>query len=424
MAPVNMIRAICIEKGSSSQNPSPHASMQRMKEARPTVIPSTRTISVRSQAMVKVPGTQRCVHSVSRVAARENAAWIGMRAARYQMGSGRATRPPAAAARSRRVQREGSGRRMRGMNAEGAVIGSGRAGLPGIPAYLTSVFELGRRSLKPALPALAFLYFYRLGMGAYMALSDYSFPQGKDALGAFGPQLAIIASFLPLLVLIYTPFLPLQDSLLRGQAMSFLAAIRRVLEESVDFMLSGIVQALVLFVPFVVIGGVAGVLLPAGGGETNSPRMIFLALTMLAILGWTVLATFFMMFATPAVVLEGEGPVQSLRTSAHLASRNLGGILGRLLAFAFLMTFAYVVATIPASILGAVERTAEVTSAPIKIASVIWTSAVDTLFFPFWIAALMVLYRSLRPAAEIRSQAPVELGEEYRPASAVRAPFE
>ena len=38
---------------------------------------------------------------------------------------------------------------------------------------------------------------------------------------AFGPQLAIIASFLPLLVLIYTPFLPLQDSLLRGQAMSF-----------------------------------------------------------------------------------------------------------------------------------------------------------------------------------------------------------
>ena len=54
----------------------------------------------------------------------------------------------------------------------------------------------------------------------------------------------------------------------------------------------------------------------------------------------------------------------------------------------------------------------------------IWTSAVDTLFFPFWIAALMVLYRSLRPAAEIRSQAPVELGEEYRPASAVRAPFE
>ena len=116
--------------------------------------------------------------------------------------------------------------------------------------------------------------------------------------------------------------------------------------------------------------------------------------------------------------------MQSLRTSAHLASRNLGGILGRLLAFAFLMTFAYVVATIPASILGAVERTAEVTSAPIKIASVIWTSAVDTLFFPFWIAALMVLYRSLRPAAEIRSQAPVELGEEYRPASAVRAPFE
>jgi hypothetical protein len=312
------------------------------------------------------------------------------------------------------------------MNSEAAAIGTARGGLPSFPAYLTSVIDLGRRSLRPALPALGFLYFYRLGIGAYMALSDYSFPQGKDALGAFGPQLAVIASFLPLLVLVYTPFLPLQDSLLRGQAMSFLSAIRRVLEKSVDFMLSGIVQALVLFVPFVLICGVAGALLPSGdSGGMNSPRMIFLAFTLLALFGWTILATFFMMFATPAVVLDGEGPVPSLRTSMQLVSRNLGGILGRLLALAFLMVVAYIVATIPASILGAVERTAEVTSVPLKIAGVIWTSAVDTLFFPFWFAALMVLYRSLRPAAsETRAQAPIELGDEYRPATAARAPFE
>jgi len=312
---------------------------------------------------------------------------------------------------------------MREMNAD---ANAARAGLPSFPAYLSSVIDLGRRSLKPALPALGFLYFYRLGMGAYMALSGYSFPQGKDALGAYGPQLAVIASFLPLLVLIYTPFLPLQDSLLRGQAMSFLSAIRRTLEESVDFLLSGIVQALVLFVPFVLICVVAGALLPSGdSGAVNSSRMIFLAFTLLAVFGWTMLATFFMMFATPAVVLDGEGPVQSLRTSVQLVSRNLGGILGRLLAFVFLATVAYVFATFPASILGAVERTAEVTSVPIKIAGVVWTSAADTLFFPFWVAALMVLYRSMRPAAgETRAQAPIELGDEYRPATAARAPFE
>ena len=140
--------------------------------------------------------------------------------------------------------------------------------------------------------------------------------------------------------------------------------------------------------------------------------MLFLAFTLLAVFGWTVLATFFMMFATPAVVLDGEGPVQSLRTSVQLVSRNLGGVLGRLLAFAFLATVAYIVATIPAAILGAVERTSEVTSVPIKIAGVIWTSAADTLFFPFWIAALMVLYRSMRrPAAEAGAQAPIELGD-------------
>ncbi len=313
---------------------------------------------------------------------------------------------------------------MRAMSAEASARGTSSAGLPGVPAYLTSVYELGRRSLRPALPALAFLYFYRLGMGAYVALTDDVFPQGKDALGAFGPQIAIIASLLPLIVLIYTPFLPLQDGLLRGQAMSFLAAIRRVLEESVNFMFSGIAQALILTVPLVFIAGVGGALLPSGGGAASSARMVVFAFTMLAILGWSLLASFLMMFATPAVVLDGEGPVQSLRTSVRLVWRNLGPILGRLLVFALLGTFAYVLVTIPASILSTVERTAEMTSVPIKIAGVVWTSAVDTLFFPFWVAALMVLYRSLQPAAaDTRAQAPVALDDEYRPAAA-RAPFE
>ena len=346
-----------------------------------------------------------------------------MEAARYQMSSARATR------RARYAR--GDGNAMAGgvecavMNAEVAAIVPARAGLPSLPAFLSSVYELGRRSLRPALPALALLYFYRLGMGAYMALSDYSYPQGLDALGAIGPQVAIIASFLPLLLLIYTPFLPLQDGLLRGHPMGFLDAIRRVLEESLDFMLSGVVQVLVLFVPFALIAALAGLMVPDGGGDSGSPRVLFMLVILLTGLAWILLVSLFMMFATPAVVLDDEGPVQSLRTSFHFVSRNLGGILGRLLAFAFLGTVAYIVATMPASILSAVERISGVPSAPIKIAAVIWTSAVDTLFFPFWVAALMVLYRALRPsAAGTRAQAPIELDDEYRPATPARAPFE
>ena len=92
MLPVNMTRHICIEKGKSSQKPSPHAPTHVRNGARPTVTPRASTISVRSQAIVKVPGTKRRVQSVSRVAARENAAWVAMAAGRYQMGSMMATR--------------------------------------------------------------------------------------------------------------------------------------------------------------------------------------------------------------------------------------------------------------------------------------------------------------------------------------------
>ena len=71
-----------MEKGRSSQNPSPQAATHVMKEARPAVTPRISTMSVRNHAIVKVPGTQRWVQFVRRVAARANRACIGMAAAR------------------------------------------------------------------------------------------------------------------------------------------------------------------------------------------------------------------------------------------------------------------------------------------------------------------------------------------------------
>lgn len=313
------------------------------------------------------------------------------------------------------------------MNAEGAAIGSARTPLPSIADTLGAIANLGGRSLKPALPALAFLYFYRLGMGAYLALSDYSYPLGRDAMGAVVPQMMVIASFVPLLLLVYTPFLPLQDGLLRGQEMNFLGAIRRVLESAWNFMLSGIAQMLVLFVPFALVFMIAGLVLPEAGGDAESGAARLLAMSFAFLIGiaWWLLAGLFMIFATPAVVLDGEGPVQSLRTSFRLVSRNLGSILLRLLAFAFLAFVIYFVAIMPATILTNVERASGITSVPIKIVAVIWSSAVDTIFFPIWVAALMVLYRALVPyAGEARQGAPVAFDEEFRPATAPHAPFE
>jgi len=275
------------------------------------------------------------------------------------------------------------------MTAESDQIGPEMVLLPGVPAYLRSVFELGRCSLRPALPALAFLFLYRLGIGAYGALTNYSFAMGKGALGLKAVVNAtpiLFLAFISFLAFIYVPFLPLQESLLRGRPIHFLEAIRRVLRVSVNLTLSGIAQVLILLGPISPIAFIGARLLPDPFGP-----LLWIGFA------WLAAAAFFMIFATPAVVLDGEGPLHSLWTSCRLVSRNLGSALGRLLTLAFLAVVAYKLATIPSSILGAVGRTSGVAAAPIKLAAVNWTSAADTLFFPFWVAGVMVLYRSLRP---------------------------
>jgi hypothetical protein len=250
-----------------------------------------------------------------------------------------------------------------------------RVPLPGVRAYLISVFELGRRSLRPALPALALLFLYRLGMGAYGALTNYSFAMGKGALW----KAAMNATPILFLAFIYVPFLPLQESILRGRPIDFLGAIRRVLRVSVNLTLSGIAQVFIILGPITPMAFIGARLLPDPFGPL-----------LWAAMAWLAAAGFFMIFATPAVVLDGEGPLRSLRTSFLLVSRNFGSALGRFLVLALLAFVGLEVAT-PLSTLGGNA------TAPIKLAVVTWTSAVETLLYPFWVAAVMVLYRSLRP---------------------------
>jgi hypothetical protein len=133
---------------------------------------------------------------------------------------------------------------------------------------------------------------------------------------------------------------------------------------------------------------------------------------------------FFLMFATPAVVLDGQGPVQSIGTSVRLVLSRLGGILGRVLAFGFLSFVTLIVLTLPTSILEQMGEISGGVPLPVKIASVIWSSAVAVLFFPFGIASLTVLYRTLVPAPRGVHSVPVTLDEEYRPATPATAPFE
>lgn len=268
------------------------------------------------------------------------------------------------------------GVRCAAMTAEADQTGPERGSLVGVAAYLISVYELGRRSLRPALPALAFLFLYRLGVVAYGTLTNYSEALEGRPLGGM-----VVAKVTPILLfaLIYIPFLPLQESILRGRPISFLGAIRRVLKESVNLIFSGIAQAFILLGPIAPFTALVARLLADPFGPILWTYMLYMAV-----------AAFFMIFVTPAVVLDGEGPLHSLRTSFFLVWRNFGSALGRLLVLACLAFVGFMVAS-PLASLGGNATTL------IKLAVVTWTTAVETLLYPFWTAAIVVLYRSLRP---------------------------
>jgi hypothetical protein len=203
--------------------------------------------------------------------------------------------------------------------------------LPPVGDFLRQVFSLGRRSIAPALPVLVLLYFYRFGMGLYLILSGgVTSPMGypDEQLRAVTWIVAATA-YLPLVVLIYTPFVPFQDAILRGERRSFSDAVKHVLELVWPYGVSSILQLLFISLPAVVI------LVAAGGASlamTAIPveaRPLFILVAMIPAGMWIAFAMFLLAFATPLLVLDGRGPVQSIRESFALVRRHFGGLFWR-----------------------------------------------------------------------------------------------
>ncbi len=287
----------------------------------------------------------------------------------------------------------------------------GRPGLPPLGTYLRAVIALGVGSLRLALPALGLLYFYRLGMALYIAFSgDAASPLGLyDQATLIVTVVMEVVAYLPMLVLIYTPFLPLQDSLLQGERRSFMASARIVLERLVPFVISTIAQLLLTFGPpafFLVGAGFLAGTLPEGQEEWG--RWIVLV-TLFPCFFYGCIMALFLLFAMPLLVLENRGPFASIRLSFALIGRQFGGILGRSFVFLILLIIAAIAASIPEAILQASADAAGFEHPAVKIAQAIWSAGVTALMFPFSVAALMVLYRSAVPArgaAAMRSAGP------------------
>jgi hypothetical protein len=275
-----------------------------------------------------------------------------------------------------------------------------RRPLPRVGEYLRALFDLGMKSIPAALPALVFLWFYHFGTSLYLELAGgATSPLGFRDNQALMVQLFMkVSAYLPLLVCVYTPFLPLQDALLRGQRITFVDAIRHVLERLVPFALSVLLQMAILFIPVAL---VTGLLLAVVTPFPDLPRGVVILLAMATagpILVWIFVSSLFLVFAVPAVVLDGHGPVRAITMSVRLVAGHFWGVFWRFFVFFVVLFVAVMIASIPAGIFTAIGTAVSRAEFAFRILMIIWTSLVTAMTFPFWVGALIVLYRSLAPA--------------------------
>jgi hypothetical protein len=271
--------------------------------------------------------------------------------------------------------------------------------LPPVGEYLRRLFDLGKESIPAAVPALVFLWFYHFGTELYLeiagrATSPLGYP---DTEARLYHMMMKISAYLPLLVLVYTPFLPLQDSLLRGQPPSFLASIRNVLERLVPFILSAILQTLIIVTPIaVVLGIVVLAIAPVPVLPPEASALIAITVAIPSVL-WVFFSAMFLVFAVPAVILDGHGPVRAIAVSFRMVAGHFWGILGRFILF-FLLLFVFVmIACIPAMLLAAGGSLLAQAGSLFRIGAILWTSLITALTFPFTVASLMLQYRALAP---------------------------
>ena len=296
--------------------------------------------------------------------------------------------------------------------------------LPPVSTYLRSVLALGKASIAPGFAALVFLYFYRLGMGIYLALSMDRVQSLDEASqrALASAALVQIPAYIPVLVLIYMPFLLLQDGILRGVATTLGRSVLAVLERMFAFLVCAFAQFLIVVgPPFLLFAG-AGLLvrsIPTGSVTWSHAVVLLVFPCLIYVLPMLLL----LWFAFPALVLDRRGPFQSIRVSFGLVASHFGGILVRLIVVLFFIVLAAVVLSFPAEILQVAAAAAGGDHPLLKVAAVVWSSAVSAFLFPFVMASLVVLYRALVPAAA-GSAVPAKAADAAPEAHRVSSPFQ
>jgi len=294
-----------------------------------------------------------------------------------------------------------------------------RPTIPPVGEFLNAVRTLGFASFRVAFPALAFDYFFYLGAKLYL---EFTVEPGAIQDPRFLTDLALITvASIPLLFVVFAPVLLIQDAIHRGSEPSYWTAVTQMLRRVLPLAALIVLQGLILFgPPLLLLGGVGLMVrsLPSiPGAELGSyvRAASFLALIPCGV--YVLVIGLLQFLAQPALVLDSRGPLTAIRTSFSLVASHFGGLLGRLVVFAIVYVIAYVAVSLPIAFLGMAASLGGSAPPVVKVANVIWEAAVSAAMLPFQAAAILVLYRAVRPAGAVRAT-----DGTLQPGSAVEAP--
>jgi len=267
---------------------------------------------------------------------------------------------------------------------------------------------LGHRTLQPAsgiLVSAALVNFVWTGLAVEFFRGGTFSPAGDSILQLTSMFLTVVA--LAVLSVGFLLLLPLQDSLERGRMTSERAAARVVLRRTDALAISGLVQGAIVFGPptvlFVSLALQEMSAVTAEGGTLDPATLVAIQSAVLrgslgATCLWLAVTNLLFLFAAPFLLLEGRGPLRSIRLSVGLVLRRGLPEWGRFFAIALLWGLLYAVVVLPGSGIQRMVASLPRTSFLRTTLPAAWSAASSVGALAYGAAGLVVLFRRLLPA--------------------------
>ncbi len=271
---------------------------------------------------------------------------------------------------------------------------------------LEDSIALGRSSLRPVawilVATAVFDFIARTVLATIPSGGGAALDPSQALAGLAASELMLLD--VAILAMVSLLLLPIQDGIVRGQAIGPMRATAILAKKTFPLTVSGIVQGAIIMGPPILflIASVAPVVAPVveAGGAAEPEKlaaMLWAAIWRAAwrSLAWLIVTSLFLLFAWPFLIFENRGPIRSIGLSISLVVSRGGREWSRFLAvLAFWAVLLGLIMVPPPAIrwgTAFLPRGGHLGS----ILSAAWTAATSVLALVWWDAGLVTLFRRL-----------------------------